>query len=87
MAADGSDDALLRSQTFLLTEQDFIETIVPEDELIISRTDLQGKITYANETFAQISGYTIDELIGKTHSIVRHPDMPDSIFKDFCIGK
>lgn len=59
-----------------------IETIVPEDELIISRTDLKGVITYANETFADISGYSVDELIGKHHNIVRHPDMPRSVFKD-----
>lgn len=57
------------------------ETIVPSGELIVSRTDLKGNITYANETFALISGYTKDELIGKPHNIVRHPDMPKSIFK------
>ncbi|MEA1892937.1 MAG: PAS domain-containing protein [Campylobacterota bacterium] len=60
----------------------FIETTVPEDELIISRTDLSGLITYANETFCEISGYDIDELIGKQHNIVRHPDMPSSAFKE-----
>ena len=60
----------------------FIETEVPEHELIISRTDLSGIITYANETFAAISGYEVDELIGKPHNVVRHPDMPKSIFKD-----
>lgn len=59
-----------------------IETTVPEEELIISRTDLKGVITYANETFADISGYTIDELVGKPHNIVRHPDMPSAVFKD-----
>ena len=57
------------------------ETIVTSGELIVSRTDLKGNITYANETFALISGYTEDELIGKPHNIVRHPDMPKSIFK------
>ena len=57
------------------------ETIVPSGEVIVSRTDLKGNITYANETFALISGYTKDELIGKPHNIVRHPDMPKSIFK------
>jgi len=60
----------------------FEETDVPEGELIISRTDLNGKITFANELFAGISGYSVDELIGKPHSIVRHPDMPQSVFKD-----
>jgi len=60
----------------------FIETIVPHNELIISRTDLKGIITYVNETFAEISGYKPDELIGKPHSIVRHPDMPKSLYYD-----
>ena len=59
-----------------------IETEVPEEEIIISRTDLQGKITYVNETFAEISGYEVEELIGKPHNIVRHPDMPSSVFAD-----
>ena len=59
-----------------------IETEVPEDELIISRTDLQGRITYANETFCDISGYTESELVGKSHNIVRHPDMPSAAFQD-----
>ncbi len=58
-----------------------IETEVPEDELIISRTDLSGMITYVNETFAEISGYKIDDLIGKPHNIIRHPDMPSVVFK------
>ena len=65
------------------TQSEFlIETVVPEGELIISRTDLKGNITHANDTFAQISGYTIDELIGKPHNCVRHPDMPSDAFKD-----
>lgn len=59
-----------------------IETIVPKDELIVSRTDLKGNITYANDTFAQISGYEVDELIGKPHNCVRHPDMPKKVFKE-----
>ena len=64
-------------------ESEFLlETLVPEHELIISRTDLNGKITYANETFCEISGYEESELRGKSHSIVRHPDMPSSVFKE-----
>jgi len=58
------------------------ETEVPQDELIISRTDLKGNLTYANDTFCEISGYTLDELIGNSHSIVRHPDMPSAAFKE-----
>lgn len=59
-----------------------IETLVPSEELIISRTDLSGVITYANDTFAKISGYSSEELIGKSHNIVRHPDMPKSVFEN-----
>ncbi len=59
-----------------------IETEVPEEELIISRTDLDGNITYANEAFCEISGYEEEDLIGKPHNIVRHPDMPSAAFKD-----
>lgn len=60
----------------------FIETEVPEDELIVSRADFTGKITYVNETFAQISGYEPEELIGQPHNIIRHPDMPKLMFTD-----
>ena len=60
----------------------FIETEVPEDELIVSRTDFTGKITYVNETFAEISGQKPEELIGKPHNVIRHPDMPKSAFAD-----
>jgi len=58
------------------------ETEVPTGELIVSRTDLNGKITYANDTFLEISGFTKDELIGQNHNVVRHPDMPSIIFKN-----
>lgn len=67
----------------IFTESNFfIETEVPEGELIISRTNLKGVITYANEVFAEISGYSPEELVGKSHNIVRHPDMPKSVFKE-----
>ena len=58
----------------------FYETEVPEDELIVSRADFSGKITYVNETFADISGYEPNELIGQPHNVIRHPDMPKSVF-------
>jgi len=59
-----------------------IETEVPYDEVITSRTDLKGNITYANEIFCEISGYSLEELLGKPHNIVRHPDMPKSVYKE-----
>ena len=55
---------------------------VVDKSSIVSKTDKRGRITYANEAFVKISGYTLDELIGKPHSIVRHPDMPKDAFKD-----
>jgi len=58
------------------------ETEVPYDELIVSRTDLNGMITYANDTFVEISGYTKEELIGQHHNLVRHPDMPKAAFNE-----
>lgn len=58
-----------------------IEFEIPEDELIISHTNHFGVITYVNETFARISGYEPEELVGYSHSIIRHPDMPSSVFE------
>ena len=50
---------------------------------IVSKTDPYGKITYANDEFCRVAEYRRDELIGKPHNIVRHPDMPREAFKDF----
>lgn len=51
------------------------------DNVIASKTDVHGVITYASEAFAKISGYSVDELVGSPHNIVRHPDMPKLAFK------
>jgi len=48
---------------------------------IVSETDEKGKITFANDYFMEVSGYNQEELIGKNHNIVRHPDMPKVVFK------
>lgn len=53
-----------------------------EQGLIVSSTDLKGIITYANRKFCEIAGYSREELIGKNHNIVRHPDMPRAAFKE-----
>lgn len=53
-----------------------------DNSTIVSRTDAKGIITYVNDKFCSISGYTREELMGKPHNIVRHPDMPSSVFKD-----
>lgn len=49
---------------------------------IVSKADKNGIITYANDSFSKISGYTKDELIGNSHNLVRHPDTSDEFFKD-----
>ncbi len=51
------------------------------NEYILSETDEKGIIIYANEIFCEMAGYTIDELIGQPHNIIRHPDMPRIAFK------
>jgi len=57
------------------------EITLSEDEFIVSKTDTKGKILYGNKIFIKISGYEEKELLGKPHSILRHPDMPKVIFK------
>jgi aerotaxis receptor len=54
----------------------------PADQFLVSSTDLKGVLTYVNDDFIKLSGYTRDELIGKSHNIVRHPDMPQAAFRD-----
>jgi len=51
------------------------------DDVIVSKTDTSGRITYANDVFINISGYTEEELLGAPHNILRHPEMPRSVFK------
>lgn len=65
-----------------------MDKVIPIDEgylfdsgVIVSSTDLKGIITYANRKFCEIAGYDKNELIGKNHNIIRHPDMPRIAFK------
>jgi len=57
------------------------EKTFSENELIISKTDTRGKITYGNEIFIKLSGYTEKELLNAPHNIIRHPEMPKVVFK------
>lgn len=76
------------SRTVYATEH---EVPFPQGHLIVSRTDLSGIITHANDAFVELSGYTREELIGAPHHILRHPDMPKIAFKglwdDVAAGK
>ncbi|MGC9386480.1 MAG: methyl-accepting chemotaxis protein [Hydrogenovibrio sp.] len=53
-----------------------------EGSILVSETDLQGRIVYANEAFLQASGYTWEELKGQPHNMIRHPDVPEAVFAD-----
>jgi len=58
-----------------------VEREVTDIDLIVSRADAEGNITYTNPIFMKISGYSQGELLGKPHAILRHPDMPKVVFK------
>lgn len=58
------------------------EVPYPDGKLIVSRTDIKGIITHANQAFVEMSGYSETELIGQPHAILRHPDMPAVAFQD-----
>lgn len=69
-----------------LVEKQRNELVIYKDildkENLVSETDLDGNITYANEIFCKISGYTQEELLGKPHNIVRHPDVSKELYKN-----
>ncbi len=58
-----------------------VERMLGKDDIIVSKTDPKGWITYANQVFLDIAGYAENEVIGKPHNILRHPDMPRCVFK------
>jgi PAS domain S-box-containing protein len=57
------------------------ERTFAEDDIIVSKTDEKGRITYANDVFLDVALYTEAEVLGQPHSMVRHPDMPRCVFK------
>ncbi len=57
-----------------------VERFFNDHELIVSKTDLKGRMTYTNDVFSHIAGYKARELIGQPHSIIRHPQMPRCVF-------
>ncbi len=58
-----------------------VERFFKASEVIVSKTDTRGRITYANHVFLKVASYTEEEVLGKPHSIVRHPGMPRAVFK------
>jgi len=63
-----------------VTQQEYV---IHEDWLLVSHTDLQGNITYANESFVEASGYEYHDLLNQPHNLLRHPDVPEQVFADF----
>lgn len=57
------------------------ERFFPEKDIIVSKTDTRGIITYANKVFIDIADYTLADLMAKPHNLIRHPDMPRCVFK------
>lgn len=62
------------------------EYIYPDDIRLVSSTDLKGVITSVNNDFIEISGFSADELVGQSHNVVRHPDMPEAAFADLWMN-
>ncbi len=58
-----------------------VESPYTEDELIVTKTDLKGHITYANDVFLRLSKYPTENVLGAPHSLIRHPSMPRCVFK------
>jgi PAS domain S-box-containing protein len=57
------------------------EIVMREDDFIVSKTDLKGRITYGNKTFIEFSGFEEKDILGVQHNVIRHPDMPRAVFK------
>ncbi len=58
------------------------EYVLKNNDFLVSQTDSKGIILFANDDFCNVAGYSLEELAGKPHSIVRHPDMPKAAFKN-----
>ncbi|MFC0222492.1 PAS domain-containing protein [Nocardioides zeicaulis] len=58
-----------------------VERTFGRDEVIVTKTDLKGRITYANDVFCRVSALPEAELLGRPHSVIRHPEMPKAVFK------
>ncbi len=77
LAFNTMSEKLIENISFL----DVYKTAIDQSS-IVSKTDEKGIITYVNEMFCDVSGYSREELIGRSHNIIRHPDMPKAVFKE-----
>jgi PAS domain S-box-containing protein len=58
-----------------------MERVLNQEDFIVSKTDVKGRITYVNKIFMDLAEYREDELLGKPHNLIRHSDMPRAVFK------
>lgn len=58
-----------------------VERTYGANEVIVTKTDLQGRMTYANDVFCRVSAFPELAMLGQPHNVIRHPDMPGSVFK------
>lgn len=66
----------------ILNEEVTFEDVGVQNRPIISKTNLKGIITFVNTPFCKLSGYSKEEVLGKPHNIIRHPDMPKKVFRE-----
>ena len=87
-AVRAADELRLQLHLFRSTfdaQQSSVTTVeypLSDDTMIVSKTDLKGKLTYFNDQFVEACGFTEEELIGQPHNIIRHPDMPPEAFEN-----
>ncbi|MDV7338149.1 PAS domain-containing protein [Terasakiella sp. A23] len=68
---------MTQDQTFLSG----VERTFDDNQIIVSKTDTKGRITYANQVFLDVAGYQLSEVMNQPHNLIRHPDMPRCVFK------
>ncbi len=78
MSAVELEDTTRDSSRLILTGQ---ARTFPDTQIIVSKTDTRGVMTYVNQLFLDISGYTENEMLGRPHNVIRHPHMPRCVFK------
>lgn len=81
VAREGKPGALGLHQKGDEMETTSKEVFFDRDSLIVSKTNLKGHLTYMNDVFLDVAGYREQELVGKPHNVIRHPDMPRCVFK------
>ncbi len=74
-------EEILRPRAVRNDELTGVERFFDDDEIIVSKTNLKGHVTYANRVFLRLADYTEQEVLGQPHSIIRHPEMPRCVFK------